>query len=250
MKKYNSENFSRYKVDVKQSQPKAKAWSDYTRDELVTKFMPLVENISRKFKTGDAASGVLTLSDAIQFGNIGLIKAVDKIKWDRIKESTDPEKTLKSFLAKRIRGAIRRATDANRSGMRLPEHKLNEIRNNFDNPLNAETFYNSMFQSLDATIDEENNILHQIEDTSDDPMKREHLSYTIRDVMLKYLTEKEFHVLRLSFGLDCDKLSAKQIANKLNMQGTSSYVRVSQLKKQAIDKLKRVMDYSQVAEYL
>ena len=54
MKKYNSENFSRYKVDVKQSQPTAKAWSDYTRDELITKFMPLVENISRKFKTGDA----------------------------------------------------------------------------------------------------------------------------------------------------------------------------------------------------
>ena len=63
MKKYNSENFSRYKVDVKQSQPKSKAWSDYTRDELITKFMPLVENISRKFKTGDAASGVLSLSD-------------------------------------------------------------------------------------------------------------------------------------------------------------------------------------------
>ena len=250
MKKYNSENFSRYKVDVKQSQPKAKAWSDYTRDELITKFMPLVENISRKFKTGDAASGVLSLSDSIQFGNIGLIKAVDKIKWDRIKESTDPEKTLKSFLAKRIRGAIRRATDANRSGMRLPEHKLNEIRNDFENPKNAETFYNSMFQSLDASLDDENSYLHQIEDTSPDPMKREHLAHTIRDVMLQHLSDKEYNVLRLSFGLNCDKLSAKQIAEKLDMKGSSSYVRVSQLKKQAIDKLKSVMDYSQVIEYL
>ena len=134
--------------------------------------------------------------------------------------------------------------------MRLPEHKLNEIRNDFENPVNAETFYNSMFQSLDASLDDENSYLHQIEDTSDDPMKREHLSYTIRDVMLQHLTDKEYNVLRLSFGLNCDKLSAKQIAEKLNMKGSSSYVRVSQLKKQAIDKLKKVMDYSQVIEYL
>jgi len=64
------------------------------------------------------------------------------------------------------------------------------------------------------------------------------------------LTDKEYNVLRLSFGLNCDKLSAKQIAEKLDMKGSSSYVRVSQLKKQAIDKLKDVMDYSQVIEYL
>ena len=68
--------------------------------------------------------------------------------------------------------------------------------------------------------------------------------------MLQYLSDKEYNVLRLSFGLNCDKLSAKQIAEKLNMQGSSSYVRVSELKKQAIDKLKKVMDYSQVVEYL
>ena len=68
--------------------------------------------------------------------------------------------------------------------------------------------------------------------------------------MLQHLTDKEYNVLRLSFGLNCDKLSAKQIAEKLNMKGSSSYVRVSQLKKQAIDKLKKVMDYSQVIEYL
>ena len=42
----------------------------------------------------------------------------------------------------------------------------------------------------------------------------------------------------------------KKIAEKLDMKGSSSYVRVSQLKKQAIDKLKRVLDYSQVVDYL
>ena len=81
MKKYNQNNFSRYKQDVKASQPAKKIWHDYKRDELIIKFMPLVENIARKFKDSDAANGVVSLSDRIQFGHIGLIKAVDKIQW-------------------------------------------------------------------------------------------------------------------------------------------------------------------------
>ena len=137
MKKYNQNNFSRYKQDVKASQPKSKPFNEYTRDELIIKFLPLVENIARKFKDSDAANGVVSLSDRIQFGHIGLIKDVDKIIWKQILTSKDPERTLKSYLAKRIRGAIRRATDANRSGMRIPEHKLNDIRNNCENQKNS-----------------------------------------------------------------------------------------------------------------
>ena len=212
--------------------------------------MPLVENIARKFKDSDAANGVVSLSDRIQFGNIGLIKAVDKIIWKQILTSKDPERTLKSYLAKRIRGAIRRATDANRSGMRIPEHKLNDIRNNFEDKRNSELYFNSMFQSIDATIGDEENMLMQIPDNSEDPMKKEILSRKLKSIMVNCLTEKEYHVIRLSYGIDCDKQSAKQIAHYLDMNGVSSYVRVSQLKKQAIDKLKRVLNHSQVIDYL
>ena len=250
MKQYNQENFTRYKKDVKASQPEGKFWDEYTRDELIIKFMPLVENIARKFKDSDAANGVISLSDRIQFGNIGLVKAVDKITWDRILSSKDPERTIKSYFAKRIRGAIRRATDANRSGMRIPEHKLNEIRNDFDNHKNSELYFNSIFQSIDATIGDEENMLMQIPDDSEDPMKKENLSIKLKNVMKKHLTEKEYHVIRLSYGINCDKQSAKEIAHYLNMNGVSSYVRVSQLKKQAIDKLKKVLNHSQVVDYL
>ena len=75
------------------------------------------------------------------------------------------------------------------------------------------------------------------------------MTYTAFEIH-KHLTEKEYHVIRLSFGINCDKLSAKQIAEKLNMKGSSSYVRVSQLKKQAIEKLKQVINHSQVVDYL
>ena len=40
MKQYNSDNFSRYKRDVKASQPEGKFWDKYTRDELIIKFLP------------------------------------------------------------------------------------------------------------------------------------------------------------------------------------------------------------------
>ena len=57
-------------------------------------------------------------------------------------------------------------------------------------------------------------------------------------------------MLRLSYGLDCEKHSAKEIAKELDIEGSGAYVRVSQLKKQAVDKLIENVDHSQVLDYL
>lgn len=249
MKNYDSSNYRRYKKDLKDNQPEQKPWDEYTRDELIIKFLPLVENIARKFSTSDAATGIMNVTDLIGIGHNGLIKAVDKIVWSTIMDSNNPEKTIKSFLAKRIRGAIRRGTNINRSPMRIPEHKLNEIRDGFaDDKDKQAMFYNSMFDSIDEQVGD--NMYMQIEDQSENPLKLEVLHQKILNIMLVHLTEKEFHIVRYSFGLGCDKLSAKQIADILKIKGSSSYVRVSQLKKQAIEKLSKVMDYSKFAEYL
>ena len=43
MKKYNIQNYIRYKEDLKKSMPINKAYSEYTRDQLIIKFLPLVE---------------------------------------------------------------------------------------------------------------------------------------------------------------------------------------------------------------
>ena len=111
-------------------------------------------------------------------------------------------------------------------------------------------FFNSMFESIDQQLDDENSYLYQIEDKSEDPYLHSKLHNMLRNIMLKVLTDKEYHVIRLSYGINCDKQSAKQIAHYLDMDGVSSYVRVSQLKKQAINKLKNSLTYSQVADYL
>ena len=60
MKHYNIQNYIRYKEDLKSTLNRLpdKLWGEYTRDELVIKFMPLVENLARKFATSQQASGV------------------------------------------------------------------------------------------------------------------------------------------------------------------------------------------------
>ena len=152
MKKYNIQNYIRYKEDVKKSiiNIDGKFWDEYTRDELIVKFLPLVENLARKFSTSQQASGVLSINDLIQIGSEALIKAVDKLEISRVVESDDPEKTLKSFLSKRIKGAIRRRIDINRGDIRIPEHKLNEIRKNPKDKKMVAMFFNSVFLSIDA----------------------------------------------------------------------------------------------------
>ena len=253
MKHYNIQNYIRYKKDleitIKRIERK-EHYSLYDRDKLITMFMPLVENLARKFATSQQASGVMSINDLIQEGNLNLIKAVDRIDWEKINESEDQEKTLKSFLSKRIKGGIRRAVDVNRGQMRLPEHVTNSIRKNFGKDKKAVAmFFNSIFLSIDAGTREDDDLFLQIEDKSE-PYNQEFLNLYLMSLLKSHLTDREVDVLRLSYGLDCDKHSAKQIAEHLSIEGVGAYVRVSQLKKQAVNKLIENVDHSQVLDYL
>jgi DNA-directed RNA polymerase specialized sigma subunit len=182
MKSYNIQNYIRWKKDIESLIHKLPQVVDgdytiYNREQMIICFTPLVENLARKFSTSQQASGVMDIMDLIQEGNSGLTKAVDRLDYLVLQKSEDQEKTLKSFLSKRIRG-------------------------------------------------------------------------TIDSLLKKHLNKKEYDILTLSYGLHTEKHSAKQIAAKLGIEGTSSYVRVSQLKKQAVEKLIESVDHSQVLDYL
>ena len=90
---------------------------------------------------------------------------------------------------------------------------------------------------------------YQIPDKSE-PYNMQLLNLYLKSLMAKYLDTKEYEVLRLSYGLDCDKHDAKSIAKILDIKGSSAYVRISQLKKQAVEKLIDNVDHSQVLDYL
>ena len=249
MKKYNVKNYIRYKEDIKISiqNIKKKRIIDYSPNELKIVFLPLVENIGRKFATSQEASGVMSIMDIIQEGSLQLCKAVNKIDRKKLFESEDVEKTIKSFLAKRIRGGIRREIDRNRGTMRIPEHKLNEMRKGKDEKM-VRMFFNSIFLSIDAKPEDEN-MIYQIPDKSD-PYNETLLNAYLMSLLNKHLEWNEMFVLSKSYGLDGPRWSANEIATALEIKGVSAYVRVSELKKQSVEKLIENVDHSQVLDYL
>lgn len=253
MKKYNVNNYIRYKNDIEDCIERigVKRASEMTRNELIISFMPMVENIAKQFSTTEQASGVLSINDLIQSGAVGLTLAVDKVDWTTIKESNDADKTLQSFLSKRIRGAIRRAIDINRGDMRIPEHKLNEIRkSNGEDKKIVEMFFNSIFLSIDNQVKgEDDDFSYEIPDNSQ-PYNIDIMNKYLLGIMKEHLNDREYDIIRMSYGLDCDKMSAKDIAYQLDIKGTASYVRVSQIKKEAIDKLIESVDPAQVVDFM
>jgi len=249
MKKYNIKNYVRYKNDVKTSIANIEGlmWDEYSRDELIIKFLPLVESLARKFPTSDQASGILSINDLIQEGNKGLILSIDKLDWEKLNDSNDIEKTLKSFISKRIKGSIRRALDINRGNIKIPENKLIEMRKNPDERKVA-MFFNSVFSSIDEIAknsDQQESWAANIPDNSKEYNIDLMNSYLL-SIMKQYLNYKQYEVLRLSYGLDCDKMYSPNIAKLL---GVGS-VRVSQIKREAIDILIDNTSESQVIDYL
>ena len=259
MKHYNVEGYVRHKLDLENVIHRNEKnidhddsgnvdYTNMTDEAIITMWMPLCEALARKFATSQQASGVMSIRDLISDGYEGLCKAVKKLDRVTLAESEDTEKTIKSFFSKRIRGAIRRQIDKNRGDMRIPEHKYNEIRKNFSKDKKAVAlFFNSVFLSIDAPGDD--NMVYDIPDESE-PYNQELLNLYLMSLLQQHLNDKEYQVLRLSYGLDCDKCSATEIADKIGIEGSSSYVRVSQLKKQAVDKLIENVDHSQVLDYL
>ena len=254
MRKYNIANYVRYKEDVKAKLEKVKkpVDGDYTiltDEEIVINFLPLVETLARKQSTSDQASGVLSINDLLQEGNLGLCAAVNKLDRDTLKKSEDQEKTLKSFISKRIKGAIRRAVDINRGDIRIPEHKLNEIRRNPKDEKMVAMFFNSVFSSIDANPNQDENMAYQVVDKSE-PYNIGLLNAYLLQLMKKYLNIQQYEVIRLSFGLDCDKHSANEVAAKLDINVSTAHVRISQIKRDAIQVLIDNVDSSQVLDYL
>jgi DNA-directed RNA polymerase specialized sigma subunit len=135
--------------------------------------------------------------------------------------------------------------------MRIPEYKLNDIRKNFGKDRKiVQTFFNQVFMSIDANFnDEGDNPLFQVPDKSE-PYNIALLNAYLLGIMKEHLTDKEYEVLRMSYGLDCDKYPAKNIAKELDIDGVSNYVRISELKKSAIEKLIDNVSPDQVIDYL
>lgn len=246
MKGYNEKNYAIYRRDVRENQPMVKSWENYTREELIVKFLPMVETIARGFNTGDMSSGILDVMDLIQYGSVGLIAAVERFDVELSMSKESPERSIKSFLAKRIKGAIRRSVDNNRGTMKITEYRQNEIRKS---SVGAELIFNSIFKSIDMHDADGLNHFYNIPEI-DKTYNVELLNAYLLGIMKGVLNYEEFHTIRMFYGLDGPKKTAKLIAKHLVIDGINSSVRVSTIKKSAIEKLIQKIKPEQVLSFM
>ena len=92
-------------------------------------------------------------------------------------------------------------------------------------------------------------MMHQIPDKSE-PYNIQLMNIYLIGLLKKHLNQKEYDILRMSYGLDCEKHSAKEIAAKIGITGARDYVTISEIKKQAVQKLIDNVDHSQMLDYL
>jgi DNA-directed RNA polymerase specialized sigma subunit len=137
----------------------------------------------------------------------------------------------------------------NRGEIRIPEHKLNEIRKNPKDEKLVAMFFNSVFSSIDASPNDDENLAYQVIDKSE-PYNIALLNTYLLGLMRTHLDERQYNVLRLSYGLDCDKHSANDIATQVGISVSTAHVRISQIKRDAIQTLIDNVDSSQVLDYL
>jgi RNA polymerase sigma factor (sigma-70 family) len=230
---------------------KAEKYKNF-REQIIIENMYLVEEVTRRFSTEAKYIGILNLEDLLQEGHNGLIQAVDKIDWAIVDASTEPDKTLNSFLSKRIKGTIRRAINNSRTNMRVPESEMNRLKKKSKETNDDEELINQFLKAIFLQLDNENeygesyinNIVDP--DTVSEPVNNEELNKMI----FKHLNEKEQVVIKRSYGIMIDKMKAKEIALEIGLKGENSQVRISEIKRDAIRKLYNNLDKNNFIKFL
>jgi len=106
-----------------------------------------------------------------------------------------------------------------------------------------------VFLSIDEKLENDEDYSNQVVDDSKPYMIHKINDY-LMDLMSRVLEEREYEVVRLSYGLDCDKHSAKQIAEIVGINVDTAHVRVSQIKRNALEKLIERVDRNALLEFM
>jgi RNA polymerase primary sigma factor len=229
------------------------------KNDFVKANLRLVVSIARRFNHGR-----MPLSDLIQEGNIGLIKAVERFDYRR-------GYRFSTYASWWIRHAISRALADKGRAVRLPVHMIDayhrvarskrELSSKLGRQPTTEelgeatgiaaakiekmrTFLLDQSFSLDRPISDEDGrkFIDFIADPNaetapTDKLVEAAMNTEVRS-LLEHLKPMEADILRQRFGLDTDKeLTLKEIGEKYNL----SRERIRQLQEQALQKMRRAL---------
>ena len=194
MKWNNRRNSLSYLRDIKVS-----------RGHELDNYYQYVVQIANTFTRNSAAIGILDSSDLIQAGNVGLIEAWSKVDWELIDSSPNPQGQLWSFLKKRIRFNIRQEIDKYSTFIKIPERVLRDHKKKLTG---VDKILVSIFPKFF-----DRGLVEFVWDGSS--YQNERLGELLDDIIYNTIRSADHRIiLGLCYGLDCDKMSHKDIAEK------------------------------------
>ena len=138
--------------------------------------------------------------------------------------------------------------------IKVPEWKINEIRKKPDDPIVSNLLSKSKSMYLgDLTANSDDSDEYEIEIADESKgYNLDLINNYLLALLDKHLTERESDVIRLSFGLDCNKLNAVEISEIFGIEGSYKMkgVRISEIKREALEKLVRKTNDSQLPDLL
>ncbi|MBR6946785.1 MAG: RNA polymerase sigma factor RpoD/SigA [Muribaculaceae bacterium] len=222
-------------------------------DKLVNANLRFVVSVAKQYQNQG-----LSLSDLINEGNVGLIKAAQKFDETRgfkfisyavwwIRQSILQAIAEQSNMVRvplNQAGLLNKTNKAQSRFEQLHERRASaeELAEELDLPIEkvVETMkYNSRSISVDAPFaeGEDNSLLDVLPNTdspmADSTMNQESLSKEI-DRVLEQLTPRERDIIKMFFGIGCQEMTLEEIGAKFNL----TRERVRQIKEKAIHRLR------------
>lgn len=226
MKYYNRDNIHRYLADI----PYA------VKQRNMNQYLPLALSIANKFSTYSQYVGLLDRLDIIQYANLGLIEGWNKVNWEIVKKSPEPQKTISAFLSQRISGSIKRGIRKNATFIELDAEL---IRVDFDN---ATQYIDAQFEGNIFTFELNLNSKLKLKsitfltEASEDMINHEVLNKSLLAALSK-LKKVERKTLELSYAIGYKKkYNQDLIAKRLN-KSISTIKRIKQTALKRLEKL-------------
>lgn len=237
---------------------------EQARDRLVSANLRFVVSVAKQYQN----QGIF-LTDLINEGNMGLVKAAEKFDETRgfkfisyavwwIRQSIIEALAVKSRIVRvplnqvGIAGKVNRATEqfVQLNGRIPSTQELSQITGIDENTIESARDANSHTTSIDAPLgnEEGDNSMADIltsDDTStnsDSQLDWESMNQFINDLLKEVLNEREQTIIRESFGIGVMEKSLEEIADEMGM----TRERIRQVKEKAIRKIK----YSSAAKIL
>ena len=219
-------------IELAQKIRKGGPEGERAKDKLVTANLRFVVSVAKQYQHQG-----LTLTDLIDEGNIGLIKAAQKF------DETRGFKFI-SYAVWWIRQSILQAIAEQSRIVRLP---LNQVGS-----LNKSLMADGHHVSIDAPFqDGEDNCMLDVMASGDDSrtdrqVDHESMAQELNTVLQKVLKDREITIIRECFGIGCHEKGLEEIGDRLGL----TRERVRQIREKSIAKLRESGNARILMKYL